>query len=77
MGTFWLFTVITVIGGIWAWVTIPETAGRSLEGIDELFKLPWYKIGLHGQKEAELNDAYEQDKLDEKKASVQVIERVG
>jgi len=74
-GTFWLFTAITIIGGLWAWFTIPETSGRSLEGIDKLFELPWYKIGRYGAKEAELSDQYEADKIDEKKANVQVIER--
>ncbi|KAI4737586.1 putative quinate permease [Aureobasidium sp. EXF-12298] len=74
-GTFWLFTAITLIGGAWAWFTIPETAGRSLEGIDKLFELPWYKIGLHGAKEAEISDQFEADKIDEKKANVQIIER--
>jgi hypothetical protein len=74
-GTFWLFTAITIIGGIWAWFTIPETAGRSLESIDKLFELPWYKIGRFGAKEAELSDQYEADKIDEKKSNVQIIER--
>lgn len=75
-GTFWLFTAITIIGGVWAWFTIPETSGRSLEGIDKLFELPWYKIGRYGAKEAEISDQYEAETLDEKKANVQVIERV-
>jgi sugar porter (SP) family MFS transporter len=75
-GTFWLFTAITLIGGVWAWFTIPETSGRSLESIDKLFELPWYKIGRFGAQEAELSDQYEADKIDEKKANVQVIERV-
>jgi sugar porter (SP) family MFS transporter len=75
-GTFWLFTAITLIGGVWAWFTIPETSGRSLESIDKLFELPWYKIGRFGAPEAELSDQYEADKIDEKKANVQVIERV-
>ncbi|KAJ9604985.1 hypothetical protein H2200_010374 [Cladophialophora chaetospira] len=47
-GTFWVFTIITIIGGIWAWFTIPETAGLSLERMDDLFKLKWYQIGLKG-----------------------------
>jgi hypothetical protein len=51
-GTFWFFTVITIIGGVWAWFFIPETAGRSLEQMDALFRLPWYKIGLYGTKNA-------------------------
>ena len=52
-GTFWLFTIITLIGGAWAWFFIPETAGRSLESMDRLFTLKWYQIGLHGSKEAD------------------------
>ncbi|THY26305.1 putative quinate permease [Aureobasidium pullulans] len=74
-GTFWLFTAITIIGGAWAWFTIPETSGRSLEGIDKLFELPWYKIGRFGAREAEISDQFEADKIDEKKANVQIIER--
>ena len=38
---------------IWAWIFIPECAGLSLEQIDYLFKLKWYKIGTQGRKEAE------------------------
>ena len=52
-GTFWLFTVITIIGGVWAWCFIPETAGLSLEQMDYLFKLKWYRIGIFGRKDAE------------------------
>lgn len=59
-GTFWLFTVITIIGGAWAWFFIPETAGRSLEGMDRLFRLPWYKIGRFGE-----GDANEQQAADD------------
>ncbi|CZR67059.1 probable MFS quinate transporter [Phialocephala subalpina] len=63
-GTFWLFTVVTIIGGIWAWFFIPETAGRSLEGMDRLFTLRWWQIGRYGQR-----DADEQIVADEKIAS--------
>lgn len=74
-GTFWIFTAITVLGGVWAWFTIPETAGRSLENIDALFKLPWYKIGRYGQREAELDDQFAREKvLDEKKDRAVVVE---
>ena len=55
-GTFWLFAVITTIGGIWVLFTVPETSGRSLESMDRLFALPWYKIGLHGNRDADLRD---------------------
>lgn len=51
-GTFWMFAGITIVGGLWVWVTIPETAGRSLETMDRVFSLPWYKVGLRGAGEA-------------------------
>lgn len=55
-GTFWFFTVVTAIGGLWAWFFIPETAGRSLEGMDELFRLRWWRIGRYGEKDAKSRD---------------------
>ena len=51
-GTFWFFTVVTAVGGLWAWFFIPETAGRSLEGMDRLFQLKWWRIGRYGEKDA-------------------------
>ncbi|KFZ24989.1 hypothetical protein V502_00515 [Pseudogymnoascus sp. VKM F-4520 (FW-2644)] len=68
-GTFWLFTAITVIGGLWAWFFIPETAGRSLESMDRLFTLKWYQIGTKGQQEAEMQQAVETEKMQEEEAS--------
>ncbi|KAJ6153555.1 Major facilitator superfamily domain general substrate transporter [Penicillium chermesinum] len=55
-GTFWFFSAVTVLGGAWVWFSVPETAGRSLESMDRLFSLPWYKIGRHGNKDAEEQD---------------------
>lgn len=69
-GTFWFFAAVTVLGGFWAWFSIPETAGRSLEAMDALFKLRWYQIGLNGKKMAEVEDQYERERvLDEKRAT--------
>ena len=69
MGTFWSFAVITLLGGLWVWFFVPETAGRSLESMDRLFELPWYKIGRYGNKDAELHDAaYERRVEDAEKA---------
>lgn len=67
-GTFYFFTVVSIIGGFWVWLCVPEAAGRSLESIDKLFDLPWYKIGLFGKKYAEEYDR-EQEEMhrDEKK----------
>jgi hypothetical protein len=55
-GTFWFFSAITAIGGVWAWMFIPETAGRSLEGMDKLFNLKWYQIGRMGEADAKQQD---------------------
>ncbi|KAJ5087144.1 hypothetical protein N7456_010760 [Penicillium angulare] len=63
-GTFWFFSVVTVIGGLWVWFSIPETAGRSLESMDRLFALPWYQIGRHGNKDAEDRDQVMESKME-------------
>jgi hypothetical protein len=65
-GTFWFFAVVTVVGGVWVWFTLPETAGRDLESMDRLFNLPWYKIGIYGNDAAEEEDA----NLTEKEAAM-------
>ncbi|KAJ5618782.1 hypothetical protein N7510_002766 [Penicillium lagena] len=63
-GTFWLFAVVTVLGGLWVWFSVPETAGRSLESMDRLFALPWYQIGRHGNRDAEARDQAINEKTD-------------
>ncbi|KAJ5771414.1 uncharacterized protein N7511_003465 [Penicillium nucicola] len=63
-GTFWCFAAITVLGGIWVWFSIPETAGRSLESMDRLFALPWYKIGRYGNQDAEERDQVVNEKME-------------
>lgn len=62
-GMFWFSSIVTVIGGLWAWFFIPETAGRSLESMDHLFTLKWYQIGTKGQKEAEFRETVVDEKL--------------
>ncbi|RJE24825.1 MFS quinate transporter [Aspergillus sclerotialis] len=64
MGTFWFFAAVTIVGGFWVWFSVPETSGRSLESMDRLFALPWYKIGLHGNKDAEERDLQVSQKED-------------
>jgi hypothetical protein len=49
-GTFWFFTVVTLLGLAYVWFFVPETAGKSLEGMDELFSLPWHIVGRKGAK---------------------------
>lgn len=63
-GTFWFFSAVTLIGALWVWFSVPETAGRSLESMDRLFALPWYKIGLHGNKDADEQDQEMNAKVD-------------
>ncbi|KAK7956709.1 major facilitator superfamily transporter quinate [Apiospora aurea] len=58
-GTFWFFAAVTIVGGVWAWISIPETAGRSLESMNKLFELPWYKIGRYGNADADRIDVLE------------------
>jgi hypothetical protein len=47
-GTFWFFSAVTLLGLGFVWFFLPETAGKSLEGMDELFSLPWTVIGRKG-----------------------------
>ncbi|RAK83866.1 MFS quinate transporter [Aspergillus costaricaensis CBS 115574] len=61
-GTFWFFSAVTVLGGLWVWFSVPETAGRSLESMDRLFALPWYQIGRHGNRDADQQDQVVADK---------------
>jgi sugar porter (SP) family MFS transporter len=69
-GTFWLFAAVTLLGALWVWFFIPETAGRSLESMDRLFTLPWYKIGRYGNRDAAQQDAAYSEKQAEAEASV-------
>jgi hypothetical protein len=71
-GTFWFFTAITIIGGVWAWCFIPETAGLSLEQMDHLFTLPWWRIGIWGRKEAERLVAADGERWNEKRDQQEV-----
>lgn len=48
-GTFWFFTAVTLLGLVFTYYFLPETAGKSLEGMDEMFNLPWYLIGRKGR----------------------------
>ncbi|KAM0499061.1 hypothetical protein ACHAP8_005765 [Fusarium lateritium] len=56
-GFFFFCAAVCLLGLIWVWAFVPELAGRSLESTDELFSLPWYKIGRHGNKLAPDNEA--------------------
>ena len=64
-GTFWCFAAVTILGGAWVWFFVPETGGRSLESMDRLFALPWYKIGRYGNADADVHDAEYEAKVAE------------
>ena len=42
--TFFLFAGIAVLSFVWIWRKVPETKGRSLEDMEELFDLPPEKV---------------------------------
>lgn len=74
MGTFWCFAAVTLVGGIWVWFFVPETAGRSLESMNDLFELPWYKIGRYGNKDADAHDLAHEEKAHDEKAEIMQVE---
>ncbi|KAH7316942.1 quinate permease [Stachybotrys elegans] len=61
-GTFWCFAAVLLVSIAWVWFSVPETAGRDLESIHTLFELPWYKIGLAGNKHAAEQDIVRHEK---------------
>lgn len=56
-------------------VTVPETAGRSLESMDRLFELPRYKVGLYGKDDTEQRDLISESKLQERELEAGVGEK--
>ncbi|CBX99567.1 hypothetical protein IAQ61_005175 [Plenodomus lingam] len=47
-GTMMFFSCVTTIGLMWVYFFLPETTGKSLESLDEMFNLPWHVIGRKG-----------------------------
>lgn len=43
-GAFVFFAAWCLVALIYVYISVPETAGRKLENIDELFQHPWYKM---------------------------------
>ncbi|KAI8179063.1 putative quinate permease [Colletotrichum sp. SAR 10_65] len=44
-GPFLLFTLFTTISTTYCYFAYPETKGMSMEKMDQLFQMPWYKVG--------------------------------
>lgn len=40
--TFWLYSCLGVLGLIFMILLVPETKGRKLEDVEELFHRPWF-----------------------------------
>ena len=56
----WIFFGVCAIASVWAWFYIPETAGRNVDELDELFsrKIPmrkFHKIDLDTDRTATFN----------------------
>ncbi len=64
-GTFFFFFGVIIIGMFFCWFFVPEISGRSIEGMEELFELPWYLIGRKGSKLAPDHSAVTQVHFDE------------
>lgn len=43
-GAFLLFVGWCMIALVYSYISVPETAGRALENMDEIFEQPWYKM---------------------------------
>ena len=72
-GTFWFFAAVTALGGVWAWFFIPECAGLSLERVDALFKLEWWRIGRYGSKFAK-EELVREDQMEQEKMEGRVVQ---
>lgn len=44
-GPFLLFAIVTTLMTVYCYFAYPETRGLSMEGMEELFAMPWYKVG--------------------------------
>ncbi|KAI8316746.1 putative quinate permease [Colletotrichum sp. SAR11_59] len=44
-GPFCLFTCVTLCMTVYAYFAYPETKGLSMEHMEELFNMPWYRVG--------------------------------
>ncbi|OOF96474.1 hypothetical protein ASPCADRAFT_206651 [Aspergillus carbonarius ITEM 5010] len=47
-GPFALFTGFTAVGTLWVAVAFPECKGKSMEGMEEVFARPWWRVGWDG-----------------------------
>lgn len=51
-GTMFFFFTVCVLGLVYIYFFLPEAAGHSLESLDLLFSMPWYKVGRYSKRMA-------------------------
>jgi len=74
-GTMFFFAAITLLGLFWVYFFLPETSGRSLESLDAVFELPWWKVGRYGAKVAVSPALFEgEEGAGEKEKQVEYLE---
>jgi len=73
-GTMFFFSAVILTGLIWAWFLLPELSGMSLESINAVFELPWYKIGRQGGKVATEDGHESREILEKDKQDVRFVE---
>ncbi|TIA06374.1 MFS quinate transporter [Aureobasidium pullulans] len=78
-GTMFFFSAITLLGLGWVYFFLPETSGRSLESLDAVFELPWWKVGRHGAKVETSPALFDDEKggVAEKEQRVEYLETEG
>ncbi|KAF2014992.1 general substrate transporter [Aaosphaeria arxii CBS 175.79] len=45
-GPFALFACVTAVATVYCYFCLPETKGLSMEHMDQLFDVPWYRVGI-------------------------------
>lgn len=63
-----------MIALVYSYISVPETSGRALENMDELFKQPWYNMRQTARTVAVTKQDLE---VGESKEEVAKIEHVG
>ncbi|KAL6450945.1 qutD Probable quinate permease [Candida maltosa Xu316] len=72
-GTFYFMFGINFFSFFWALFCVPELKGKSLEAIEDVFKLPWYMVGLKGGKVADRSATYRATHHDEDDEDLGVV----
>lgn len=74
-GPFALFAAFTFVGVFWLIVAFPECKGRSMEAMDDLFNMPWYKVG-RARVPLEMGYGLDRDIEKEKDETIETIESI-